>query len=121
MTCMPASNSGLDPRRRCESLHVSRLLVEASVASNTPPPRRRDRDHKQATLHKSAYPRSSNGMWSIKLFAPSGTSSYSPSKSGVNTSWHPSLELSRGSCARSSISNSASQGSPTLENHSGAT
>ena len=49
------------------------------------PPRRRDRDHNKE-LYTRAYPRSSNGMWSIKLFAPSGTSSSSPSNSGVNTS-----------------------------------
>ena len=74
-------------KRTCfESLHAFRRLVaEASVPLQT----RRDAatvKHKQETLHKSAYPRSSNGMWSIKLFAPSGTSSSSPSKSGVNTS-----------------------------------
>ena len=53
--------------------------------------------YKQGTLQKRRHPRSSNGMWSIRLFAPSGTSSSSPSKSGVKTSWHPNLELSRGS------------------------
>ena len=39
-----------------------------------------------ATVTRQDHPRSSKGMWSIKLFAPSGTSSSSPSNSGVNTS-----------------------------------
>mmetsp|Transcript_31632 Transcript_31632/g.70846 ORF Transcript_31632/g.70846 Transcript_31632/m.70846 type:complete len:214 (+) Transcript_31632:2114-2755(+) len=68
----------------------------------------------------------SNGMSSIKLLEPAGNRTTSPSSSGINLIWQPSLEVTSGSYARSIMSNSASQGGPILVvsspselNHSG--
>mmetsp|Transcript_8548 Transcript_8548/g.24003 ORF Transcript_8548/g.24003 Transcript_8548/m.24003 type:complete len:257 (+) Transcript_8548:94-864(+) len=60
-------------------------------------------------------------MLSNMLFAPLGIVTSTPSSSATNRSWQPSLEVSCGSCASSSMSISASLGLPTLANQSGCT
>ena len=87
MTVLELPSNQVDAPSRCvwrePGTRPSASSKRASRYGTAATPRRRSQ---QETLHKSAYPRSSKGMWSIRLFAPSGTSSSSPSNSGVNTS-----------------------------------